>query len=147
VFNSLAQRYLDDFIELVRGHLAPGRSDDWAEVLGELIAYVAGLYQREPTARVLFLGGALTPEIATAHHLENNARMAGLMREVVEATGQPELGSDPDPYLIVVETVIAVLATSQRCLGRIEPSYTGEARRLAIGYLRSHLDATPASPS
>jgi AcrR family transcriptional regulator len=137
VFNALAERYLDDFLDLVRTNIEPADRETWTAPLHELIDYTAELYEREPTARILFLSAAATAEIDDAHHTTNNRRMASLMRELLEATGFVELNHEPDPYLLVVEAVIAVLATSERTAGHITVDYVDHARLLATAYLRS----------
>lgn len=137
VFNALAQRYLDDFIELVRADIDPA-DDDWRTTLARLIAYTSQLYQDQPVARLLFLGGGVTPEIETAHHDLHNRRIADLMRELIEAgAGAPRQVADPDPYLLTVEAVIAVLAVSHRTASEIRHTYTEQATCLATAYLEA----------
>ncbi len=138
VFNALAEQYLDGYLALVRTEVAPASDEGWRATIGRLIELTGVLYQREPTARLLFLGGGVSQEIDTAHHQMHNQRVAALMRELVEADpAAPGLRDDPDPYLLVVEAVIAVLATSHRMHGSIVASYTGEATALAVAYLEA----------
>ncbi len=138
IFNALAQRYTGEFLEQVRAWFRPDPATGWQEAVRALAGYTAELYSRRPVAGVLFLRGALTPEIETVHHETNNKRVARFMRQTIEASfAVPKLPQSPDPYLITIEAVIGVFSASQRTHGSITDVYLREAQRVAVQYLAS----------
>src|SRR5690625_345213 len=119
----------------------------WRTALDRLCEYSAEIYNREPTARILFLEGAITPEIEIAHHETNNRRVARFIRELFENHFRvPRLTTEPDPCLVVVEAVIAVFSASQRSEQRINPDYVTAAQRLARAYLAQEYNSGIESP-
>src|SRR5690625_981636 len=84
LFNALAERFIDTFIDWVRKEINPEPGWNWRTALDRLCEYSAEIYNREPTARILFLEGAITPEIEIAHHETNNRRVARFIRELFE---------------------------------------------------------------
>lgn len=141
VFNSLAQTYVDAFIAELTARMESTRHSNWQAALEEVIRFSAEIYNRNPVARVLFLSGALTPEIEAAHHVSNNLRVSAFLREIFETRHQvAQVPTDPDPYLVATEAVIATFSLSQRRESRISPAMTTEAYRVGSAYLGGYLD-------
>lgn len=138
LFHALARQYVDQFLPLITAHMEQGSSRNWQERLSALIDHAAQLYNREATARTLFLAGGISTEVDAVHHEINNHRLARFLRSTLETDdGLPALPESPDPYLVATEAVIAVFGTSQRTHGEIRPDFVTEASCLAITYLEN----------
>lgn len=140
IFNALAQKYVEVFIARVSDHLAQTTLATWQDATKALIRFTADVYNDDASARVLFLSGALTPEIDAAHHVDTNQRVARFTRQLFEERyGVKHAPADPDPYLAAIEAVIALFAIAQRKHARIGSDYIAEGYTLAKVYLETHL--------
>jgi len=141
VLNELARRDLVELEACIVRRLTQEAQADWRLRVSGAVHAAVEFYEKNPVARMLILGGALTDEgyralALTVRHLGDAAQrmFAGLSQ-------QPLPHVPVDVSTLAVDLGTTCLRQSVLLHGRITPAYEAEAVRVMTGYLAPYFEA------
>jgi AcrR family transcriptional regulator len=137
LFNELATRYLAQVLVLFSGskHLS---AMPWREGIATGVRIAADYYDKNPVARLLILGGAVTDTSFRAQELTIK-RIGELGRVAWQARGI-HLPSQPDVAALAIDLGMSCFRRSVFEHGSITPAYREMATRVMCSFLEPYVE-------
>lgn len=140
IFAALANSLSDVFIDAHRDPVPAAKRATWRLLAAHLVDVGASVYERNPPARQLFIGGKAPPEVKQADRINDRA-VAKVMFEVVcEHVDIPDTEEIRDAFFFFIEITDLIFTLSVIEHGHITPDMLSEAKRAGVAYLASYLD-------
>jgi len=141
VFSALAKVLSDRFIVAHRKPVPAASLASWRHLARHLVDVGARVYDRNPPARQLFIGGKTPPEVKLADRV-NDRDVGNVMYEVFSKHFEiPATDSMRDAFYYFIEITDLIFTLSVIEHGRITRTMLDEAKRAGIAYLGTYIEA------
>ncbi|MEM7741184.1 MAG: TetR/AcrR family transcriptional regulator [Pseudomonadota bacterium] len=140
VFAALAKSLSDVFVEAHRKPVLASKRKTWRALAEHLIDVGAEVYDQNPPARQLFIGGKAPPEIKQADRINDRAVGRVMFELVHEHFAIPDTEEIRNAFFYFIEITDLIFTLSVIENGTITSGMLSEAKRAGVAYLASYLD-------
>jgi AcrR family transcriptional regulator len=139
IFSALAKKLSELFVEAHRRTVPPAKRKTWQALAEHLVDVGVRVYEENPPARQLLIGGKTPPEVKLSDRLNDRA-VSVVMYEVFSRHFElPDNTEIRDAFYFFIEITDLILTLSMIEHGRLTAGMIGEAKRAGIGYLSTYL--------
>ena len=139
LLRALAGELSNRFIDAHKQPIDPKTIASWHDLADLIVIRGAEVYEANPAAIQICLGGKTPPEIKLEDRINDRA-VSAVIEEVFDRFFVlPDLPRKHDIFFYIVELVDVIFALSVAEHGEITPEMLQEAKRVARGYLGTYL--------
>jgi len=146
VFSALGKVLSDEFAKAHARPVPKGRRKSWRDVAEYLVDVGRRVYERNPPARQLFIGGKTPPEVKQADRINDRAVGDAMRRSFARYYDIPDTAEMQDAFYFFIEITDLILTLSVIEKGRITRDMLGQAKRAGVAWLGSFPAVAQAAP-
>ena len=140
VFAVLAKSLSDAFVEEHRKPVHASKRKTWRDLAAHLVDVGARVYERNPPARQLLIGGKTPPEIKQADRI-NDRNVGRVMHEVfLKYYDIPDSDEMRKVFYYFIEITDLMFTLSIIENGKITKEMLAEAKKAGVAYLATYLE-------
>lgn len=138
IFSAVADTLSEKFIAAHEEPVPESKQDSWDALAGHLVDVGAEVYEQNPPARQLLIGGKTPPEVKQADRLNDRAVADAMHSSFSRYMDIPDTDEMRFAFYYFIEITDLIFTLSIIEHGEITDQMLAEAKRAGIAYLKTY---------
>jgi AcrR family transcriptional regulator len=138
VFSAVVKTLSEEFVAAHEKTVAPSRRKTWQQLAAHLVDVGAAVYEKNPPARQLLIGGKTPPEVKQADRINDREVADAMHRSFSRYFDIPDTDEMRNALCYFIEITDLMFTLSIIEFGEITPAMIAEAKRAGVAYLETY---------